>query len=232
MQLDSDLVEGRFLERLNRFAALVEVAGQPQLVHVANSGRMRELLVAGHRVLLKPVAPGLSGRRKTRYDLALVDLGWTLASADARLPNALVREALEQGQLPQFAGYPQLRAEVVFGESRLDLRLDGPAGTCYIETKSVTLVNGGVGLFPDAPTIRGVKHLGSLSQALLAGHRAAVVFVVQRSDAQAFAPNDAADPHFGAALRRAAALGVEVLAHRCRVTEQEIVLAEALEIRL
>jgi sugar fermentation stimulation protein A len=188
------------------------------------------LLVPGHRVLVKPVTG--APHRKTQFDLALVDLGWTLASADARLPNALVLEALEQGRLPQFAGYPQRRAEVVFGESRLDLRLDGPAGTCYIETKSVTLVTDGVGLFPDAPTIRGVKHLGSLSQALAAGHRAAVVFVVQRFDAQAFAPHDTADPAFGAALRRAAALGVEVLAHRCRVTEQEIVLAEALEIRL
>ncbi len=230
MQLGPNLVKGRFLERLNRFAALVEVAGQPQLVHVANSGRMRELLVPGHRVLVRPVAG--APHRKTRFDLALVDLGGTLASADARLPNALVAEALQQGRLPQFAGYPLRRAEVVFGESRLDLRLDGPAGTCYIETKSVTLVTEGVGLFPDAPTIRGVKHLGSLSQALAAGHRAAVVFVVQRCDARAFAPNNEADPAFGDALRRAAALGVEVLAHRCRVTEQEILLAEALELRL
>ena len=230
VRLDSNLVEGRFLERLNRFAALVEVAGAPSLVHVANSGRMRELLAPGNRVLLTPIAG--AAHRKTRFDLALVDLGWTLASADARLPNALVTEALREGRLPQFRDYPQLRQEVVFGESRLDLRLDGPAGTCYIETKSVTLVNDGVGLFPDAPTIRGVKHLGSLGQAVAAGHRAAVVFVVQRADAQAFAPNDAADPAFGAALRQAVASGVEALAYRCRVTEQEIVLAEALEIRL
>ena len=230
VRLDSNLVEGRFLERLNRFAALVEVAGAPSLVHVANSGRMRELLAAGNRVLLKPITG--AAHRKTRFDLALVDLGWTLASADARLPNALVTEALREGRLPQFRDYPQLRQEVVFGESRLDLRLDGPAGTCYIETKSVTLVNDGVGLFPDAPTIRGVKHLGSLGQAVAAGHRAAVVFVVQRADAQAFAPNDAADPAFGAALRQAVESDVEALAYRCRVTEQEIVLADALEIRL
>jgi sugar fermentation stimulation protein A len=103
---------------------------------------------------------------------------------------------------------------------------------CYLETKSVTLVDGGVGLFPDAPTSRGVKHLGSLSQALAAGHRAVVVFVVQRCDARSFSPNDPADPEFGGALRRAASLGVEVLAFRCRVTEREIVLAQALEVRL
>lgn len=230
VKLPPHLVEGRFLERLNRFAALVEMDDAPTLVHVANSGRMRELLAPGQPVLLRPIAE--APHRKTRFDLTLVDLGWTLVSADARLPNALVAEALQQGRLPQFAGYPQVRREVVFGESRLDLRLDGPLGTCYIETKSVTLVTGGAGLFPDAPTVRGVKHLGSLSQAMAAGHRAVVVFVVQREDAQAFASNDAADPAFGAGLRRAAASGVEVLAYRCRVTRQEIVLAGHLEVRV
>ena len=140
--------------RLNRFAALVEVGGREVMVLVANSGRMRELLVSGHRVLLKPVS---GDHRKTRLDLALVDLGFTLASADARLPNALVAEALEQGALPQFRRYPRLRREVAFAGSRLDLMLEGPGGRCYIETKSVTLVVDGGGLFPDAPTVRALN---------------------------------------------------------------------------
>ena len=93
------LVEGRFIARLNRFAAMVEVEGQKVMVHVANSGRMRELLVPGYRVLVKR-APG--AHRKTQFDLALVDLGFTLSSADARLPNALVAEALEERRLPEF----------------------------------------------------------------------------------------------------------------------------------
>ena len=202
MELGPDLVEGHFLERLNRFAALVEVDGQEVLCHVANSGRMRELFVPGYRVLLKP-RPG--NHRKTRFDLALVDLESGFASADARLPNALVAEALESGSMPQFHGYPRIRREVTFGESRLDLLLEGPKGLCYIETKSVTLVVNGVGLFPDAPTIRGAKHMGSLAQAVAAGHRAAAVFVVQRDDATAFATNDDADPDFGVAFREALA---------------------------
>ena len=223
------LVEGRFIRRLNRFAALVDVGGEETLVHVANSGRMRELLVEEYRVLLKPVS---GDHRKTAFDLALVDLGHALASADARLPNLLVYEALEQARLAAFVGYDRLLREITYGESRLDLALEGPAGTCYVEAKSVTLVVDGVGLFPDAPTLRGTKHVGSLSKAVAAGHRASVVFVVQRGDARAMAPNDGADPEFGAALRQAVSRGVEVYAHGCHVTTDEIVLGEPLPVRL
>ena len=224
------LVEGRFIKRLNRFAALVDIDRREHLVHVANSGRMEELLVPGFRVLLAP-APQPS-TRKTSHDLAIVDTGGTLASADARLPNRLVAEAIAQGRLPQFAGYPVVRPESTFGESRLDFRLDGPPGTCYVETKSVTLVVDGVGLFPDAPTIRGVKHLRSLMQAIDQGHQAAVIFVIQRSDANAFAPHDTADPLLGQTLRQAVASGVQAWAYRCHLDDTSIVLADSIPVRL
>ncbi len=229
MDYTGDLVEGRFKVRLNRFLALVEVNGREAGVHVANSGRMRELLVPGYRVLLKP-RPG--PHRKTGFDLALVDLGNTLASADARLPNTLVEEALAQGRLDQFAGYPDVRREVTFGDSRLDFMLESPTGRCYLETKSVTLVVDGVGMFPDAPTLRGAKHMHSLAKAVEAGHRAAAIFIVQRDDCEAVAPHDEADPVFGAALRESVAAGVEVYAYNCTVTEQSITLNRRLPIRL
>ena len=223
------LVEARFIRRLNRFAALVDVDGKENLVHVANSGRMRELLLKGRRVLLNPVA---GDHRKTAFDLALVDLGHTLASSDARLPNLLVHEALTEQRMPQFAGYNSFLREVTYGESRLDMVLEGPEGMCYLETKSVTLVVDGVGLFPDAPTSRGRKHMSSLSKAAGEGHRAAVVFVVQRDDAVAFAPNEGADPQFWVALRRAVKEGVEAYAYGCRVSTAGIVLAGQLPMRL
>ena len=223
------LVEARFLRRLNRFSAMVDMRGRETLVHVANSGRMKELLAEGHRVLLKPVT---GNHRKTGFDLSLVDLGRTLASADARLPNTLVHEAFNKGRLPQFAGYQHVSREVTYGESRLDIALRGLEGTCFIETKSVTLVVDGMGLFPDAPTIRGTKHVNSLLKATKEGHRAAVIFVVQRGDAQALAPNDPADPEFGIALRRAVEEGVEVYAYGCRVTIEETVLDRRLPVRL
>ena len=225
------LVEGRFIKRLNRFAALVDVEKREYLVHVPNSGRMGELLVPGYRVLLNPAPPGSA--RKTAYDLALIDTGDALSSADARLPNKLVAEAIAQRRLPQFADYPNVRPESTFGESRLDFLLEGPDGACcYVETKSVTLVEDGVGLFPDAPTPRGVKHLHSLMAAMDEGHRAGVVFVVQRADAEAFAPHDQADPLLGETLRTAAARGVEVWAYRCQVDEQSITLADEIPVLL
>ncbi len=101
-----------------------------------------------------------------------------------------------------------------------------------LETKSVTLVVGGVGLFPDAPTERGTKHLRSLGHAVQSGHRAAVVFVVQRADAVAFSPNDTADPEFGAALRRAVEAGVEAYAYACQVSLEGVTLAQPLPVRL
>ena len=123
--------------------------------------------------------------------------GDALSSADARLPNKLVAEAIAEGRLPQFTCYPDVRPESTFGESRLDFLLEGPEGSCYVETKSVTLVEEGVGLFPDAPTLRGVKHLHSLMAAMDEGHRAGVIFVIQRADAEAFTPHDEADPLLG-----------------------------------
>lgn len=231
MKLSSPLQEGIFLSRPNRFAAWVEVNGSPVMVHVPNSGRMRELLQRGNRVLLTPRAkPG----RKTGYDMSLVDLGHSLVSSDARLPPALVDEAFAGGQLDQFAQYSWSRREVAFAHSRLDMVLGPPTagGLCYLEMKSVTLVEDGVGLFPDAPTSRGVRHLDALAKAVAEGHRAAIVFVVQREDAHAFSPNDKADPLFGGALREAQAVGVEVYAYRCRVSSEEIVLAEPLPVSI
>ncbi len=223
------LVPARFIKRVNRFAALVELGARETLVHVANSGRMHELLVEGNVCWLRP-APG--DHRKTAYDLALVDIGHTLVSADARLPNHLVHRAFQEGRLTQFAACDESHTEVVYGESRLDLALRGPSGTCFIETKSVTLVEDGAGLFPDAPTTRGRKHMLSLMHAVEEGHRAAVVFVIQRDDAQFFRPHDAADPDLGQALRQAVSAGVEAYAYTCTVSLEEVRLAEPLQVML
>lgn len=229
LRLNQPLVEGRFLYRLNRFAAMVECNGAPTLVHVANSGRMHELLKEGNAVFL---ARHHQDHRKTEYDLVLVNVGHTLVSADARLPSTLVHEALLAGMLPQFTGYADIRREAVLGDSRLDLVVTRKKGTCWIEVKSVTLVEKGQGLFPDAPTARGKRHVETLAGAVQQGHRGAVVFVVQREDAQDFAPNDAADPAFGEALREAVSLGVEAYAYRCHVSQREVTLDQRLPVCL
>lgn len=254
MILGDDLVAGVFVRRVNRFLGVIAIDGRETDVHIANSGRMRELFRPGAPVWVKP-APGT--HRKTQFDLALVEADGVLVSADTRLPNALVAEAAAAGRLDGLAGYPEIRRESTFGDSRLDLRLRRPdpasaptgecapdsecapanerppahaAEECLVEVKSVTLVVGGVGLFPDSPTGRGVKHLQSLMRAVEEGYRAAVVFIVQRPDASAFAANDPADPPLAAALRQAVAAGVEAYAYACHITHSEVTLAQRLPI--
>jgi sugar fermentation stimulation protein A len=222
MKLSPGLVEGRFIVRLNRFAARMEVAGREVMVHLPNSGRLGELLVPGYRMLLRPVE---GDHLKCPFALSLVDLGFTLCSADARLPNQLLAEAIQAGGMAEFSGYTGIKREVTYGASRLDLLLENGDLPCFVETKSVTLVEDGRALFPDAPTLRGVKHLNSLVHARAEGYRAAVVFVIQRDDAREFAPHDLADPLLGETLRRAVSSGVEAFAYCCRVTEREIQLA-------
>ena len=173
-----------FVRRLNRFAALMTVDGEEVQAHVANSGRLAELLTTENRMLLAP-APS-DAERKTAYDLALVEVDHVLVSAAARLPNRIVKEAIERGRIATLRTYPEIATEVRFEDSRLDLMLSGPGGRCYVEVKSVTLVENGISLFPDAPTERGRKHLATLQRARAQGHRAAVIFVVLRPDAHSF----------------------------------------------
>ena len=232
MYLGDDLIEGKFIRRVNRFLALVDLNGREEGIHVANSGRLRELFVPGAPVWLKP-APALSlskGGRKTAYDLALVETAGTLVSADSRLPNSLVAEAVATGLLEDFGSPSAIVRESTFGESRFDLMLEDDGGRRYVEVKSVTLVENGVGLFPDSPTLRGAKHLNTLAEAVSAGHRASVVFVIQRTDATAFAANEPADPALADALRRAIACGVDAYAYNCFVSRREVRLDRKLPI--
>ena len=228
VQLPSPLQPAVFHRRLNRFAVLIEVERSLVAAHLPNSGRLRELLQPGRRVFVTPK----TGQRKTAFDMVLVEVDAHLVCCDARLPPAILAEGIQQGRCAAFSGYEALRREVTYGESRLDLLLTGPRGRCFIETKSVTLVQEDLAMFPDAPTERGRRHLGSLAQAVAEGYRAAAVFVVQREDATAFAPHREADPLFAQALVEAVAAGVEAYAYRCRVDLQNVALAEEIPVLL
>lgn len=225
MKFGESLVAARFVRRDNRFRVTVEMEGRLTAAHLPNSGRLGELLTPGRLVWLRPAS---NPNRRTRYDMLLVEHAGTLVSVDARLPNPLVHEALLAGRLPPFAAYPIIHREVRRGESRLDFLLEGEDRRCWVETKSVTLVEDGLALFPDAPTVRGRRHLAALRETLADGDRAVVLFVVQRADAVAFAPHPTADPAFAAALREAQAAGVEVYACGCRVSHVGIWLDKLL----
>jgi len=221
-----NMVEGIFLERPNRFVAHVEIEGQVEVCHVKNTGRCRELLPKGARVLCqRSERPG----RKTQYDLISVYKNNRLINMDSQAPNVAAREWLAAGGLGQIQ---QLRPETVHGDSRFDFSFVLGGRQCFLEVKGVTLEEDGVCAFPDAPTSRGVKHLKGLTQAAREGYGAYVLFVIQMEDVKHLHPNDITDPAFGNALREAAEEGVEVLAMDCYVTETEMHLGKAVPIKL
>jgi len=226
-----NICPGTFLARPNRFIAHVEAEGEVQVCHVKNTGRCRELLVPGCRVYL--VESG-NPVRKTRYDLVAVEKetpkGPLLINMDSQAPNKVFGEWAAAGNYrPRLT---LLRPETTFGNSRFDYYWEDSDERGFVEVKGVTLEENGVVRFPDAPTERGVKHLEELVAAHQAGYYAAVCFIVQMEGMGWVEPNDATHPEFGAALRKAAAAGVEVLALECRVTPDSLDILRPIPVKL
>ena len=217
---------GIFRDRPNRFIAHVEIDGQPETVHVKNTGRCRELLVPGAEVFCQHFD---STARKTQYDLICVRKGPYLINMDSQAPNAAVKEWLLSGGLGPITN---LRPETVHGDSRFDFSFQKDGKPCFLEVKGVTLEEQGICAFPDAPTQRGAKHLRGLQRAAQEGFGAYVLFVIQMKPVRFLHPNDATDPDFGSALRQAAAAGVRVLAVDCFVSPAEMRIADFVEGRL
>ncbi|MCX7922897.1 MAG: DNA/RNA nuclease SfsA [Clostridia bacterium] len=216
------LAEGRFKERLNRFEAIVDIDGIPELVHVPNTGRLKELLVGDAEVIVRKYD---NPDRKTRFGLLLVLKDGVWVSIDsANVPNKIVYEALERRELAPFSQYQSFKREVTVDNSRFDFALFSSEQDYFIEVKGVTLVDNRTALFPDAPTSRGRKHLEELIELKRNGKGAGVVFIIQRQDADIFIPNDITDKDFGRLLRKAYAEGVELYAYRCRVNCTEIAI--------
>jgi len=219
MNFPQPLVEGYFRERKNRFSVKVDIDGESVPAHLPNSGRLNELLLPGRKCYLIP-KKGL--HRKTSHDLVLVALESILVSTDARLPNHLIYEALKRNKLEEFAGTTQIKKEVQYGRSRFDFLLQQGNSKHLLEVKSVTLVVNDTGLFPDAPTERGKKHILELIDALNKGYRTSIIFCIQREDCHFFKANNEQDPDFSRLLKKAYKKGVSIFAYKCRLTKQHI----------
>lgn len=223
------IMQGIFLERPNRFIARVLVDGVLETVHVKNTGRCRELLRPGVRVILERAGhPG----RKTAYSLIAVYKGDCLINIDSQAPNQVVREALAEGRLPEFGAINRIVSEVTYGQSRFDLAYWKQHGAGFIEVKGVTLERDGLALFPDAPTQRGEKHLRELMHAVQAGYEGCVFFLIQMQGPLQFQPNIAMDPCFSETLRQAYAGGVQVLAYDSQVTEAGVILGSPVTVNI
>lgn len=222
------VLRGTFLERPNRFLARVEIQGREELCHVKNTGRCRELLVSGAEVYVEESEnPG----RKTKYDLIAVDKGGTLVNMDSQIPNAVVEEWIQKGNL--LKDVAMLKRETVFGNSRFDLYAEfGENQRAFLEVKGVTLEQEGIARFPDAPTLRGIKHVDELCRCAAEGYDAYLIFVIQMKGVTSFEPNRATHPEFGDALIRARAAGVRILAADCMVTPTSISLDQQIPVYL
>ncbi len=222
-----DIHKAVFLERPNRFIARCTVDGVPETVHVKNTGRCRELLVPGATVFLEKSS---NPKRKTAYDLVTVETPCGLVNMDAAAPNQVAGELLRSGAI--LPSPTMMRPEVRFGVSRLDFYAENHRERLFVEVKGVTLRQGDLAVFPDAPTARGAKHMGELVQAVEQGYRAMALLIVQMGGCTAFRPNWETDPAFCRALCDARDAGVEVRAVDCLVTPDTVTANRELPVEL
>ncbi len=216
-----------FISRPNRFIARVLLEGEELTVHVKNTGRCKELLLPGCTVYLERSD---NPARKTAYDLVAVEKGERLINMDSQAPNKLFEEWARGGHF--VPGLTLLRPETTWGHSRFDFYWESGERKGFVEVKGCTLEEEGWTYFPDAPTQRGVKHLEELLLAREQGYEAAVCFIIQMAEVRGFSPNDRTHPEFGAALRKAAAGGVEVLAYECKTIPGEVVMTQKVPVVL
>lgn len=226
----AEVREAVFLSRPNRFIAHVRTESGEETVHVKNTGRCRELLVPGARVVLEK---SQNPNRKTRYSLVAVYKGHKLINMDSQAPNQVVYEAVSSGKIGELSDIVSVRREVTYGQSRFDLGITiSNEQLGYIEVKGVTLEQDGVVLFPDAPTERGAKHVTELVRAAENGYKAVLFFLIQMNQVQFFRPNDAMDEKFAQSVRKALEAGVRVLAYDTVVTPNSMVIGQRVQVRL
>lgn len=216
-----------FLKRPNRFIAEVEIQGKRETVHVKNTGRCKELLIPGTEVILEKSG---NPNRKTKYDLICVNKQGRLINMDSKIPNKAAEEWIRKGGL--FPEEVSIRPEKKYGNSRFDLYVESPVRRAFVEVKGVTLEEDNVVRFPDAPTVRGIKHVEELIHCMEEGYEAYLLLVIQMKGVKKFMPNWDTQPEFGQALIKAEKAGVKIIARDCLVTEDTIEIQEEVPVDL
>lgn len=233
MRFTTTLEQGRLVRRYKRFLAdIVTDEGEHLCIHCPNTGSMLNCMGEGARVWFQRNS---DPKRKLPGTWELVETPQgRLACVNTARANRLVEEALLAGVISELSGFTALKREVAYGveNSRVDFRLDYPAGPAYVEVKSVTLGFGdtAVAAFPDAVTTRGARHLRELAALAREGVRAVQLYCVNLTGIEAVRPASEIDPLYADALREAVAAGVEVLAYGVELSEQEIRLAHQLPV--
>ena len=221
------LVKARFIKRLNRFIAEVDLDGTVVKVHVKNTGRCRELFIEGVQVFLEPSD---NPNRKTKYSLVSLYKGDQLINIDSQVPNQVVFESLLAGQLKEVQDVTYAKREVTYGKSRFDIYYETATSKGFIEVKGVTLEEDGLAMFPDAPTERGARHVEELTQGLKEGYVNYVCFLIQINNVKVFRPHHERDLALANKVYEGQAQGLGVMVYNCHVTEMGIALNESCQL--
>jgi sugar fermentation stimulation protein A len=213
-----NLMEGTFKERPNRFTVIFEAKGELEMAHLRDPGRLKELLFPGARLLLRP-AQNLANR-KTKFDVIAVWSKGIWVLINSGFHSDLAGELIESGSIDELSGYEVEKREYTFGKSRIDFllkssgnKVEESMNKMLLEVKGCTLVEEGQARFPDAPTLRGKKHLEELIKAKNEGINSAVLFIIPRGDAKIFSPNWEMDPDFSTTLKQAEKENVLIIAY-------------------
>lgn len=218
-----NITSAKFIDRPNRFVAHVEINGRIETVHVKNTGRCKELLLPGAEVWL---TASNHPARKTRYDLAAVrKISGLLVNIDSQAPNKVVHEWLLTQDIDKII------PEYSFGDSRIDFFMQRGLIQYLMEVKGCTLETDGIGYFPDAPTMRGVKHVRELIKAEEDGYRAVLAFVIQMDGVTEVRANIETHPEFGAALDEAIDAGVQVMFLPCHAEPDSLEILPGIEVQ-
>ncbi len=223
----TNIVEGIFISRINRFTAKAKINEQIETVHVKNTGRLIRLLQCGSKAYFqKSDKPD----RKTKYDLISVEYNGDIINVDSQITNYVAEEWINKKVL--FPDLNYLRKEVKYGDSRFDIYLEHGDKKAFVEIKGVTLQENGIAKFPDAPTQRGIKHLYELMNCKEDGYEAYIIFIIQMSNIKWFEPATEIQEEFATTLNKAHQNGVNVLAYECNMTKDSIDIIKEVEVRL
>jgi sugar fermentation stimulation protein A len=230
MKFDTKLVHGRLIKRYKRFLADVKLDdGSVVIAHCTNSGSMKSCLEDDAEVFLSPAT---DPKRKTRFTWEMIKINGDWVGINTGNPNKLAFEAIAAGTIEALSAYSLVKREVKFGNSRFDVYAESETEKCFIEVKNVSMKDGKFALFPDAVTTRGQKHLKSLMEVKAQGMRAVMLYVIQRSDVEIFAPAKEIDPAYAELLKKAHSSGVEIFPMQAKVTPTEINFVKQLPFEL
>lgn len=220
MQFQTPLIHGRLIRRYKRFLAdIVLDSGETVTAHCTNSGSMLSCIEEGAEVYCTPVS---DPARKTRFTWEMIRINGAWVGVNTGVPNQLAQEFALAGTVPELGKYSKATREVTFQDSRFDLFAERKGEKCFVEVKNVTLKIGDFARFPDAVSTRGAKHLRTLVMARAAGYRAVMLYVIQRTDVDIFAPAMHIDPVYAREMALAQSAGVEIIPVQVTVSPTEI----------